>query len=146
VRRDFYWKRLADWIRDYVRSCDECQHSKSPRHAKYELHQPLEVPYAAWSFISTDFITQLAESQGKIQIMVVVDGFTKMAHFVGLHESATPKDVTDIFLREVWKLHRVPTDIISGMDRKFSGEFWELLCTMRGVKRGISTAYYPHTD
>jgi len=37
VTRDFYWKGLAEWIRDYVRSCDECQHSKSPRHAKYGL-------------------------------------------------------------------------------------------------------------
>jgi len=44
VTRDFYWKKLADWIRDYVRSCNECQHSKSPRHAKYGLLQPLEVP------------------------------------------------------------------------------------------------------
>jgi len=47
ITRDFYRKRLADWIRDYVRSCDECQHSKSPPHAKYGLLQPLEVPYAA---------------------------------------------------------------------------------------------------
>jgi len=44
VTRDFYWKELADWIRDYVQSCDECQHSKSPPHAKYGLLQPLEVP------------------------------------------------------------------------------------------------------
>jgi len=47
VTRDLYWKRLADWIRDYVRCGDECQHSKSPLHAKYGLLQPLEVPYAA---------------------------------------------------------------------------------------------------
>jgi len=44
VTRDFYWKGLAEWIKDYVRSCDECEHSKSPRHAKYGLLQPLEVP------------------------------------------------------------------------------------------------------
>ena len=31
VTRDFYWKGLANWIRDYVRSCSECQHNKSPR-------------------------------------------------------------------------------------------------------------------
>jgi len=37
VTSDLYWKKLADWIRDYVRSCDEGQHSKSPRHAKYGL-------------------------------------------------------------------------------------------------------------
>ena len=125
VTRDFYWKGLTDWIRDYVRSCDECQHSKFPQHAEYGLLQPLEVPYAAWSSISTDFITQLPESQVKTQIMVVVDRFTKMAHFMALHENATAKDVADTFILEVWKLHGLPTEIISDMEAKFSGEFWE---------------------
>jgi len=98
VTRDFYSKGLADWIRDYVRSCDECQHSKSWRHAKYGSLPPFEVPYAAWSSISMDFITQLPESQGKTQIMVLVDLFTKMGYFVGLHENATAKDIADTFL------------------------------------------------
>jgi len=35
VTRDLYWKGLTAWINDYVRSCDECQHNKSPRHARY---------------------------------------------------------------------------------------------------------------
>jgi len=146
VTRDFYRKRFADWIGDYVRSCDECQHSKSPRHAKYGLLQPLAVPYAAWSSISTDFITQLPESQGKTQMMVVVDRFIKMAHFIGLHENATAKDVADTFLWQVCKLHGLPTEIISDMDAKFSGEFWESLCKMLGVKRRMSTAYHLQTD
>jgi len=146
VTRDFYWKELADWIRDYVRSCNEFQHSKSPRHAKYGLIQPLEVPYAGWSSISTNFITQLPESQGKTQIMVVVDQFTKMSHFIGLHENVTAKDVGDTFLGEVWKLHGLPTEIISDMDAKFAGDFWESLRKMLGVKRGMSTAYHLRTD
>jgi len=98
VTRDFYWQRLAEWIRDYVRSCDECQHSKSPRHAKYGLLQPLEVPYAATSSISTHFITQPAESQGKTQIMLLIDRLTKIAHLIGLQENATAKDVANTFL------------------------------------------------
>jgi len=52
--------------------------------------------------------------------MVVVDRFTKMAHFIGLHENATSKDVADTSLREVWKPHGLPTEIISDMDAKFS--------------------------
>ena len=47
VTRNVYWEKLTNWIKDYVRSCDECQHNKSPRHEKYRLLQPLEVPYAA---------------------------------------------------------------------------------------------------
>jgi len=34
VNRDFYWKGLTAWINDYIQSCDECQHNKSPRHAR----------------------------------------------------------------------------------------------------------------
>jgi len=146
VTSDFYRKGLADWISDYVRSCDECQHSKSPRHAKYGLRQPLEVPSAAWTCISTDFVMELPESQGKTQIMVVVDRFTKMAHFIGLHENVTRTDFADTFLREGWKLHGLPTEIISDMDVKLSGEFWESLCKMPGVQQRMSTAYHPQTD
>jgi len=32
------------------------------------------------------------------------------------------------------------------MDAKFSGEFWESLCKMLGVKRRMSMAYHPQTD
>ena len=146
VTREFYWKGLSTWINDYVRSCDECQHNKSPRHARYGLLQPLQIPFAAWTSISTDFITHLPESQGHTQIMVVVDRFTKMAHFIGLSENATAKDVADTFLREVWKLHGLPTEIISDMDAKFSGEFWESLCKSLDITRKMSTAYHPQTD
>jgi len=112
VTRNFHWEKLSEWIKDYVRSCDECQHNKSPRHAKYGLLQPLEVPYAAWTSISVDFITQLPESQEQTQIMVVVDRFTKMAHFIGLATNATAKHMADTFLKEVWKLHGLPSEIV----------------------------------
>ena len=146
VTRNFYWEKLTDWINNYVRSCDECQHNKSPRYAKYGLLQPLEVPYAAWTSISTDFITQLPESQGCTQIRVLVDRFTKMAYFIGLATDATAKDVADTFLSEVCRHHGLPSEIISDMDAKYCGEFWESLCKSLGIKRRMSTAYHPQTD
>jgi len=146
VSRDFHWKGLTAWINDYVPSCDECQHNKSPRHARYGLLQPLQTPFAAWTSISRDFITRLPESHGHTQIMVVVNRFTKMAHFIGLNENATAKDVADTFLREVWNLHCLPTKIISDMDAKFSGELWESLCKSLGIRRKLSTAYHPQRD
>ena len=146
VTRDFYWKGLMAWMNDSVRSCDECQHNKSPRHARYGLLQPLQIPFAAWTSISTDFITHLPESQGHTQIIVVVDRFTKIGHFIGLNENATAKDVADTFLREVWKLHGLPHEIISDMDAKFSREFWESLCESLGIRRKMSTANHIQTD
>ena len=66
--------------------------------------------------------------------MVVVDRFTKMAHFIRLEEKPTARDVADVFLNEIWKHHRLPTEIISDMDAKFAGEFWESLCKKLGIK------------
>jgi len=146
IMRDLYWKGLTEWINNYVQSCNECQYNKSPQHERWGLLQPLETPYAAWNSISTNFITQLPESQGYTQIMVVVDHFTKMAHFIGLPTNATAKDVANVFLREVSKLYGLPTEIISDMDAKFSGDFWESLCKLLGIKRKMSTAYHPQTD
>ena len=119
---------------------------RSPRHPRFGLHQPLQVPYAAWTSISTDFITQLPELRGRTQIMVAVDRVTKRAHFIGLEQNATAKDVADVILREVWKLHGLPTEIVSDMDSKFSGEFWESLCKSLNKKPRMSTAFNPQTD
>ena len=143
ITRDFYWKGITDWVNDYVRFCTTCQQAKAPRHARFGLLHPLQVPYAAWAFTSVDFITQLPKSGGYTQIMVVVDRFAKMAHFVKLQENATAKDVAEAFLKEVWKFHTLPSDIISDMDSKFAGEFWESLCKKLRIKRKMSTAYHP---
>ena len=74
--------------------------------------------------------------------MVVVDQFIKMAHFIGLHQNATAKDVADSCLVGVWKPHGLVEEIRSDMDVKLSGEFWKSLCKMLGPKRRMSTAYH----
>ena len=78
-------------MNDYIRSCDECQHYKSPRHGLYGLLQPLQIPFAAWTSISMDFINYIPESPGHTQIMVVVDWYTKMTHFIRLYKNVTVK-------------------------------------------------------
>ena len=146
VTRNFTCKKLSEWINNYVGSCDECQHNKSPRHAKSGLLQPLEVLYTAWTSISLDCITQLPESQEQNEIMVVVGRFTKMVHFIALATNASPKDFTNTFLKEIWKLHGLPSEIVSDIDTKFLGVFWESLCKALGIKRRMSTAYHPQKD
>jgi len=91
-------------------------------------------------------MTQLPNWAGYTQIMVVVDRFTKMAHVIALQENATAKEVAEAFLKAVWKLHGLPSEIISDMDAKFAGELWEALCKRLGIKRKMSTAYHPQTN
>ena len=66
--------------------------------------------------------------------MVVVDGFTKMAHWIGLVTNATAKEVADTFLKEVWKLYGLRSEIVSDVDAKLCEEFGESLWKALGIK------------
>jgi hypothetical protein len=54
----------------------------------------LGTPYASWQSIAMDFITDLPCSDGYDQLWVIVDRFTKMAHFLALpKEGKTANDL-----------------------------------------------------
>jgi len=64
-----------------------------------------------------DFITDLPSSDGCDQLWVVIDRFTKMAHFIPLPTNGkTASGLARIFAREVWKYHGLPADIVSDRD------------------------------
>jgi transposase InsO family protein len=147
IRRNFWWPKMDEQIIDYVRSCPQCQKDKAARHQKYGLLQPLELPYAPWQSIAMDFITDLPESSGCDQLWVVVDRFTKMAHFIPLQKDGkTTADLVKIFAREIWKLHGLPLDIISDRDSRFTSSTWKVFLGTLGIKPRMSTAFHPQTD
>ena len=57
--------------------------------------------------------------------MVVVDKSTKVAHFILVKTTYLVSDVSQVFIRDVVKLHGVPKKIVSGMDAKFTSKFWK---------------------
>jgi len=70
-----------------------------------------------------DFITELPLSENCDQLWIVIDRFTKMAHFIPLvREKKTVADLVVVFAKEVWKHHGIPTDIVSARDSRFTSE------------------------
>jgi hypothetical protein len=78
----FYWKGQQKYIRQYVRECIVCQRNKHENVASPGLLQPLPIPIAPFIDISMDFVEGLPKSEGKDVIMVIVDRFSKYAHYV----------------------------------------------------------------
>jgi len=105
----------------------------------------LELPYAPWQSIAMDFITDLPLSNECDQLWVVIDRFTKMAHFVPLKEK-TAADLTAIFAREIWKHHGIPTDIVSDHNSQFTSETWKEFLGLLRICPCMSTAFHPQTD
>ncbi len=55
-----------------------------------------------------DFIDALPNSRGYIVIMVVVDRHSKATHFVALKHPYTAVTITQAFMDNIVKLHRLP--------------------------------------
>jgi hypothetical protein len=94
-----------------------------------------------------DFITHLPKpTKGNDCVIVFVDKLSKTAHFAACKNSASALDVAEIFLDKIFKLHGLPTKIISDRDSRFTSKFWTTIMNAMNVKLGMSTAFHPQTD
>jgi len=133
LTRNLYWPNMETDVRKYCNECDKCQRTKAPLHAKHGLLHPLEMACKPWTHISTDFITYLPESERATMILVVVDCFTKMAHFIPIKKKDSPT-VARAYLENIWKYHRFPEDVVSDRDGTFTRQFLPTYMTTWGLR------------
>lgn len=142
----FFWTTLRQDVGRWVRECGTCQEVKGETVKQPGLLQPLIVPKEPWKDIAMDFITGLPKSQGYEVIWVVVDRFSRYAHFVGLQHPISAKSLAMSFFDQIYRLHGLPESIVSDRESLFLSEFWQTLFKIAGTRLCMSTAYHPQSD
>ena len=110
------------------------------------LHS-LPVPEWKWEHISMDFVQGLPLTQRKHDaIWVVVDRLTKSAHFLPVTMEYPIERLSELYVREIMRLHGVPVSIVSDRDPRFTSRLWSELQRQLGTQLNLSTAYHPQSD
>ncbi|CAL1414734.1 unnamed protein product [Linum trigynum] len=133
-------------VTQWVSQCEVCQRCKTETVASPGLLQPLPIPTRAWRDISMDFVEGLPTSKGKQVLFVVVDRFTKSAHFFALSHPYTAAEVAVIFFNGVFKYHGMPSTIVCDRDATFTSTFWTEFFRLHNTDLHYTTAYHPQTD
>ena len=94
-----------------------------------------------------DFITGPPKNKKQnYSIFVVVDKLSKESHFIPVKSTYKGVHIADIFLKEIFRLHRIPKEIIQDQDTKSTEKFWRFLFSGLEIQLKFSTAYHPQTD
>ena len=101
AKEHYYRPHMLKDIQDIVTRCSTCQVAKSYS-LPHGLYIALPTPQGLWLEVGMDFVLGLAENQrNKDSIMVVVNRFSKMAHFLRANDAS---HVADLYFKEVVRL------------------------------------------
>ncbi len=137
---------MARDIREFVLACSVCARGKTSNRPPEGLLQPLSVPSRPWSHIALDFFTALPPSLGNTVVLTVLDRFSKTAHFIPLPKLPSAKETAATVVNHVFRIHGLPTDVVSDRGPQFVSRFWREFCQLLGATVSLSTGFHPQTN
>src|SRR4051812_41753912 len=94
-----------------------------------------------------DFVTGFPRSQkGHDAIFVVIDRFSKVAHFLPVKETISASQLAELYVSRIMSLHGIPLEISSDRRNIFTSRFWDNFQEAMSTHLNFSTAYHPQSQ
>ncbi len=79
-------------------------------------------------------------------ILLIVDQLMKIIHYKPVKVTINVLSLAKMIINVGVRHHRVPQSIVTDRDSLLTSKFWSLLCYFLGIKRKLSTTFYPQTN
>ena len=145
IKAKYYWFRMDEYIRNFVRTCNTCNRFKKPSRkakapmTKYHAGAPIER-------VHLDFLGPLRETtNGNNNILVMVDQFTKWCEIVPL-PSQTAEITAKTAVNEFFARFGCPFTIHTDQGRNFESNLFKAICTLLRINKTRTTPYRPSAN
>ena len=159
-QRKYYWSNsdrnndffeMRQLVRKYMKTYVVCKRSKISKHKSYKDFQFFFIFEFKWIDLIMNFVTKLSSNKNWNEvlydfILVVVDRFTKMTHYVFVTKTISTKTLTEIFMKKIIKLHDISILIIIDRDSIFTSKFYSTLIYVLKIKHKLSTTFHAQID
>lgn len=145
ILRRWFWPKLRDSVRRFVRNCDVCGRTSIWREAKAGFLKSLPIPDRIGSDLTIDFVTDLPPSNGCTNILVITDRLSKDIFMFGTNSMAAP-DCAKVFIDRYYRYHGFPRYLTSDRGSDWTGHFWRTFCQLTGIKQQLTTSYHPQSN
>uniref|UniRef100_A0A3B1ID85 Gypsy retrotransposon integrase-like protein 1 n=1 Tax=Astyanax mexicanus TaxID=7994 RepID=A0A3B1ID85_ASTMX len=146
LHRKYWWPTSMEDITRFVKDCEVCAQSKSPRSPPAGLLVPLEIPKRPWSHLGVDFITDLPPSNGYTTILVIIDRFSKACRLIPLCKLPTAWEMAEKLFENVFRFYGLPEDIVSDRGPQFTSQVWRAFCKVLNIHVSLTSGYHPNSN
>ena len=141
ITASFVWPNINRDVKQWTRSCLQCQRSKVHRHTVSPL-STFATPDTLFNQIHVDIVGPLPPSRGYNYLLTCVNRFTRWPEAVPVSD-ATAETVARAFVSTYISRIGVLSTITMDRGRQFESSLWQQLMQMLGSKRIRTTAYNP---
>lgn len=145
ILRRFFWPKLRESVRQFIRNCDVCGRSTVWREAKAGFMRSLPIPERIGSELTIDFITDLPPSQGCTNILVITDRLSKDIFLFGTDTMDAPF-CAKLFIDRYYRYFGFPRYLTSDRGSNWLSHFWKKFCELTGITQRLTTAYHPQSN
>lgn len=139
---NYYWPRMIEDIEQYIKTCELCQHHKTPKQRRYGLLQPIAVS-KVFERVHIDIVGPIKKSQSNSQyIVTAIDAFSRWG-LAKAYPDVKTSDIICFFEDEIICRHGLPEQVVSDNGTQFVSRQFEEYLKELGIRHNRTSIYHP---